>query len=232
MKSFIISQFSYCLLIWMIHNRGLNIKINQIRERALRIVYDDCSSSFEDLLNKDNSVTIHQRNLQQLVIDIFQVKLGIAPIIMDQMFTFVENNTYNLRSGMHLNRANVHSTQYDVESIGNLETKIRNLVPAHIKYLKTLSTFKNQIKKWIPKDCKCRLCKVYVAQVGFFVEASKTVYLLLWNTILLFLFIQFLFCSILFYFFIGSIYVIYVFHFYSCIYLFHKFIYLFIDLLF
>ena len=232
MKSFIISQFSYCLLIWMIHNRGLNIKINQIRERALRIVYDDCSSSFEDLLNKDNSVTIHQRNLQQLVIDIFQVKLGIAPIIMDQMFTFVENNTYNLRSGMHLNRANVHSTQYDVESIGNLETKIRNLVPAHIKYLKTLSTFKNQIKKWIPKDCKCRLCKVYVAQVGFFVEASKTVYLLLWNTILLFLFIQFLFYSILFYFFIGSIYVIYVFHFYSCIYLFYKFIYLFIDLLF
>ena len=80
----------------MIHNRGLNIKINQIRERALRIVYDDCTSSFEDLLNKDNSVTIHQRNLQQLVIDIFQVKLGIAPIIMDQMFTFVENNTYNL----------------------------------------------------------------------------------------------------------------------------------------
>ena len=116
----------------MIHNRGLNIKINQIRERALRIVYDDCSSSFEDLLNKDNSVTIHQRNLQQLVIDIFQVKLGIAPIIMDQMFTFVENNTYNLRSGMHLNRVNMHSTQYSTEPIDNLGAKILNLVPVHM----------------------------------------------------------------------------------------------------
>ena len=232
MKSFIISQFSYCLLIWMIHKKGLNIKINHIRERALRIVYDEYSSSFEDLLTKDKSVTIHQRNLQQLVIDIFQVKIGIAPIIMDQIFTFVESNTCNLRSGIHLNRVNIHATQYDVESIGNLETKIWNLVPVHIKHLKTLSTFKNQIKKWIPKDCKCRLCEVYVAQVGFFVEASKTVYLLLWNIILLFLFIQFLFYSILFYFFIGSIYVIYVFQFYSCIYLFYKFIYLFIFLLF
>ena len=47
----------------MIQNRGLNEKISQIRGKALRIVYDDYSSSFEDLLNKDKSVTIDQRNL-------------------------------------------------------------------------------------------------------------------------------------------------------------------------
>ena len=59
MKSYIISQFNYCPLIWMLHNRALNNKINHIHERALRIVYDDHSSSFDDLLNKDKSVTIH-----------------------------------------------------------------------------------------------------------------------------------------------------------------------------
>ena len=32
---------------------------------------------------------------------------------------------------------------------------------------KALGTLKNEIKKWIPKDCPCRLCKVYVAQVDF-----------------------------------------------------------------
>ena len=52
MKSFIISQFNHCPLIWMMHNRGLNNKINHIHERALRIVYDDCSSTFEDLLKR------------------------------------------------------------------------------------------------------------------------------------------------------------------------------------
>ena len=60
MKSFIISQFNYCPLIWMIHNRGLNKKINRIQESTLRKVYDDHSSCFEDLPNKDKSVTIHQ----------------------------------------------------------------------------------------------------------------------------------------------------------------------------
>ena len=167
MKSFIISQFNYCPLIWMIHNRGLNNKINHIHERALHIVCNDSSASFEDLLNKDESVTIHQSNLQQLAIEIFKVKIGIAPIIMNEMFTFVENNIYNLRSGMHLSRINVHSTQYGTESIGCRGAKIWDLAPVHMKDLKTLSTFKNQIKNWISKDCPCRLCKVYVAQVGF-----------------------------------------------------------------
>ena len=173
MKSFIISQFNYCLLIWMVYNRGLNKKINHIHERALRIVYDDYSSNFKDLLNKDKSVTTHQRNLQQLTIEIFKVKVGIAPIIMNEIFTFVENSIYNLRSGMHLRRVNMHSTQYGMESIDNLGAKIWNLFRTHIKDLKALRTIKNQIKKWIPKVCPCRLCKVYEAQVGFLLELLR-----------------------------------------------------------
>ena len=109
MKSFVISQFNYCPLIWMIHNKGLNKKINHIHERALRTVYEGYSSCSKDLLNKGKSVTIHQRNLQQLAIEIFKVKKGIAVIIMSEIFTFVENNTYNLRSSTHLSRVNVHS---------------------------------------------------------------------------------------------------------------------------
>ena len=62
MKSFITSQFGYCPLIWMFHSRALNNKINSIHERALRITYNDSKSTFEELLSKDNSVSIHHRN--------------------------------------------------------------------------------------------------------------------------------------------------------------------------
>ena len=99
--------------------------------------------------------------------EIPKLKLGIAPIIMNKKFAFVENNTYNFRSSMHLSRVNMHYTRYGTKYIGNLGAKILNLVPVHMKDLKSLSTFKNQIKKWIPKDCPCRFCKVYVAQVCF-----------------------------------------------------------------
>ena len=41
MKSFIISQFNYCPIVWMYHSRSLNNKVNHIHERALRIVFQD-----------------------------------------------------------------------------------------------------------------------------------------------------------------------------------------------
>ena len=46
MKAFAESQFGYCPLIWMLHSRGLNNKINRIHERALRITYKDKSLAF------------------------------------------------------------------------------------------------------------------------------------------------------------------------------------------
>ena len=51
----------------MFRDRGVNSKINHIHERALRIAYQDFTSSFAELLINDNSVSIHQRNLQLLV---------------------------------------------------------------------------------------------------------------------------------------------------------------------
>ena len=72
MKAFITSQFGYCPLVWMFHSRGLKNRINKIHEKALRLVYKDNKSTFSELLDKDNSVTIHDRNLQALATSINQ----------------------------------------------------------------------------------------------------------------------------------------------------------------
>ena len=58
----------------MFHDRTKNNRINKSHERALRIVYRDTESSFDELLAKDNSVSVHQRNLQLLIIEIFKTK--------------------------------------------------------------------------------------------------------------------------------------------------------------
>ena len=78
MNAFILSQFSYCPLIWMFHSRKLNHRINKIHERALRIVYNDHQCTFEELLERDNSFTIHERNLQKLAIEMFKVNNGLS----------------------------------------------------------------------------------------------------------------------------------------------------------
>ena len=71
-KAFIESQFKYCPLVWMFHERQVNHKINILHEEALRIVYnDDTVTSFENLLIKGKSVTIYLQNINLLAIKIY-----------------------------------------------------------------------------------------------------------------------------------------------------------------
>ena len=62
----------------MFYNRGPSNKINYLYESALRITYIDKSSSFQDMLKIDNSVSIHRRNIQALATEMFEVKNNIA----------------------------------------------------------------------------------------------------------------------------------------------------------
>ena len=71
-KAFIESQFKYCPLVWMFHGRQTNDKINKLHERALRIVYNDTITSFEELLIKDKTFTIHNQNIQSLAIEMYK----------------------------------------------------------------------------------------------------------------------------------------------------------------
>ena len=87
-KAFITSQFSYCPLIWMLHNRTINNCINNIHERALRLAYEDNQPSFKELIEKDHYVTVHHRNLQ--VLEIFKVKSDLASDIMKDVFELKE----------------------------------------------------------------------------------------------------------------------------------------------
>ena len=54
-KSSIFLQFNYCPTVWMCQGKGLNNKINNIYETALRIVYQDKKSSFETLSKRVKS---------------------------------------------------------------------------------------------------------------------------------------------------------------------------------
>ena len=49
-------------------------RINHLHERALRIVYNDNVSTFEKLLGKDNSVTIHVRHPRILATELYKTK--------------------------------------------------------------------------------------------------------------------------------------------------------------
>ena len=97
--------------------------MNNIHERALRIVYRDYESTFQQLLKQNKSVPIHQRNLQILATEILKTKNGLNPVIMEDVFKF-KNLVYNFRNAETLNSSNVNSDKYGTEAINSLGAKI------------------------------------------------------------------------------------------------------------
>ena len=74
----------------MCHNRGINEKNNNLHNRALRIIYNDDISTFDELLQKDGAITIHQQNLRFLTVEMFSGN-GLAPPFMTNIFTTKSN---------------------------------------------------------------------------------------------------------------------------------------------
>ena len=164
MTAFIEAQFSYCPLVWMYcHSRKLNNRINLIHERGLRMVYEDYTSTFEELLQKDGSVTIHHRNIQLVAVAMFKVRNGICPEIMKDLFQLNEGPNGKIR--FLIPKVNSeYMGKLSLRYFGPVVWEI--MLPDAYKEIKVLSKFKEDIKKWVP-DCKCRLCKTYIRGVGF-----------------------------------------------------------------
>lgn len=167
MKSFIQSQFNYCPLIWMMHSRKLENKINKIHERSLRIVYNDSNASFENLLERDQSVSVHQKNLQYLAIELYKRKNNLSPEIMNEVFMIRDVPHYNIRNFSEFQRNLVKSVKYGEKSLSYLAPIIWSLVPREIRLSESLESFKKKISSWKTEKCPCKLCKPYLYQVGF-----------------------------------------------------------------
>ena len=86
--------FSYYPLTWMFHNRSLNHEINRLHQTCLRVFYNDGHSSYDELLNLDNSESVHHRNLQILATEMFRVYKGSATNILNEVVPIKTASNY------------------------------------------------------------------------------------------------------------------------------------------
>ena len=166
MQAFILSYCSYSPLIWMFYDRTLSHRINHIHERALRVAYTDYQTDVRTLLEQRNFVSIHVKNLQIFMTEMYKARSGLSPPSMKDIFA--ERNTgYNLRHGNDTQLPKVHTGTYGIETISFLGNRLWSTLPNIIKQASTLSIFKSHIKCRKGENCNCRLCKIYITQVGY-----------------------------------------------------------------
>ena len=114
--------------------------INRIHERALGIVFQDHNPTFEELLVKNGSFKIHDRNLVRLLIEIFKVKMKLAPEIMNEVFDITES-PYPLIHALRFKSRNICTVRYGIETGAFVGSMIC--------------------------ICPCKLCKIYLQRIGY-----------------------------------------------------------------
>ena len=158
-KVVIKSQFNYCPLVWMFCSRQSNNLINKVHERGLRLTFRDETKDFQQILREQNGITIHQRNLQALITEVYKIVNGIAPTIMNFLFQFC-CNTNNIRNFQEIFTKDKKIATYRVPFLwANQHTKYKNP--------KFLDEFKSKRTAWKCDFCQCNLCKKYVQNLGF-----------------------------------------------------------------
>ena len=146
----------------MFHSEKLNNKTNKLHESCLRIVCNSKTSTYEELLESDNSVSVHFRNVQALATELYKVVNGFSPDTMKDVFPLNENSFYNTMNKRTFDSSHIRTAHFGSETLSHLAPKINELVPEEVKKLESVASFKNAIKKWKPANCPCRLCRTYI----------------------------------------------------------------------
>ena len=165
-KSMVKSQFNYCHLVWMFCSRKANNLINKIQERSLRLMTNDKTSTFEHLLQANNEITTHQRNLQVLMVEVFKIINGFAPPIMENFFLFREN-THNVWNFEIISNESKKSIRYGLKTVKYRTLLLWTNLPEKYKTTTSLNSFKTKIKEWKCETCVCRLFHAYYQNLGF-----------------------------------------------------------------
>ena len=138
-----------------------------MHERCLHVTYNDGLPSLEELLERDNSVSVHNRNIQCLAIELYELLNGICSDIIKDVLPLSTSSNYDIRSRCTFTTISVKAVHYGTESLSYLAPKVWELIPSNSKTLENLPKFKKAIENWKRDVCPCRHCRLYIPQVSF-----------------------------------------------------------------
>ena len=166
-NSYFYLNFNHCPLAWMfcsakslnLCRRGFVNKVESLQKRALRFLYEDYVSSYEELLQKAGKETMKVNRLRSLCIEIFKLINNINPTYMNELrkISRVVCSNYKL----NLDVPTINQVSFGDKSLRYYGPKIWDLLSFHIKSSENLETFIDIIKSWNGVSCKCKVCQYH-----------------------------------------------------------------------
>ena len=157
--AFIMSAFRYCVLIWMFCDKTSNTLIDKVHQRTLRTVHMLFNHDLLDLLSIQNTVTVHVKNVQVLMCEVYKSLHHNNPSFMWSLFT-EKTIPYQLRNSNLLCLPVTKTLRYGLNSLIFRATLLWNTLPPHCKKSESIKKFKRTIMTWRAETCTCKICRV------------------------------------------------------------------------
>jgi hypothetical protein len=157
-KSFIRSNFSFCPIIWHFCSKQNTEKLEKLQHRALRIVFNDFNSTYEDLLEKVNMPTLHLARLRTIAIETYKCLYRLSPPYLHDLVEF-KQSTYTLRNSNTILVPKVRTTTYGKKSFRFEAARVWNNLPNHVRTCDNYKEFTRMIQTWTGQTCTCVMCK-------------------------------------------------------------------------
>ena len=131
-------------------------KIESIQKRALQLLYNDYTSTYDSILSKANKPSMEKKPYQTLAFEIFKTLNDLNPTYIQDFF-YLRSSSARRPNNIAVVRTNTNT--YGEKSLRPLGHKIWNSLPEHIKAETSLVHFRSLINTWVGKECLCNLCK-------------------------------------------------------------------------
>ena len=131
------------------------LKVNKIHRSTLRVVYGDYSSTYEELLASHNDISIHQKHLKHLAIEVYK---SLTNLNVEFMRPFFKSKSirYSLRNRniCILPSARLqYGINYGINSI-----LYYSIIPISFKESASVKEFKQKLNHVQKTHCSCVAC--------------------------------------------------------------------------
>ena len=133
-NSFVKSNFTFSPLSWHFCGKANAMKMEKIQERALRIIYKDYESTYEDLIALGNTNTLLETRLKLLLLEVFKCVKGVNVPFLNRLFE-VKDIPYSMRDSYKLVQPKRKSVKYGIRAISYLGDKLWNDLPPEYKHI-------------------------------------------------------------------------------------------------
>ena len=161
-KSFVMSQFNYCPLVWHFCKPGDTHKMERIHERALRFIYNDYTTNYTELLLNNGESALYLKRVRTMAHEIYKAINDISPKYSKEMLSFRSNP---MRRPLDLYVPRVNQITFGYRSYAFEAPSLWNSLPIGIRKAENFKLFKALMKIWTGPSCRCGVCK-YTGNYG------------------------------------------------------------------